>query len=136
MADWDSPDDHRARRVAVKSIGLGIMSVLFAGILAMFWDGAKREAGLPGFVVGGAVFVLWHFGLGEPALFGQGPLESAVPATVAALVTIVVVSYLYSAGETFTIEEIKQAATRDMERFTGGEATVTDGGQETTNDEE
>ena len=124
------------RIVAVESIGLGIMSVLFAGILAMFWDGTKREAGLPGFVVGGLVFVLWHFGLGEPALLGEGPLESAVPATVAALVTIVLVSYLYSAGETFTVEEIKQAATRDMKRFTGGEATVADGGQEMTDDEE
>jgi SSS family solute:Na+ symporter len=124
------------RIVAVESIGLGIMSVLFAGIVAMLWSGTKREAGLPGFIVGGGVFVLWHFVLGEPALFGQGPLESAVPATVAALVTIVGVSYLLPSGETFTISEIRAAATRDMERFTGGDVTVADGGTETKTDDD
>ncbi|WP_435076374.1 sodium:solute symporter family protein [Halococcus sp. AFM35] len=124
------------RIVAVESIGLGIMSVLFAGILAMLWDGTKREAGLPGFVVGGGVFVLWHFVLGEPALFGEGPLESAVPATVAALVTIVGVSYALPSGETFTVSEIRAAATRDMERFTGGDVTVADGGTEKNADDD
>ncbi len=120
--------------IAVESIGLGIMSVLFAGILAMFWRKTKREAGLVGFIVGGVVFVLWHFVLGEPPLFGEGPLESAVPATVAALVTIVVVSYLHPSGETFTVAEVRSAATRDMERFSGADATVTTDGGETVDD--
>ncbi|WP_272913441.1 sodium:solute symporter family protein [Halococcus sediminicola] len=123
------------RIVAVENIGLGIMSVLFAGILAMLWKGTKREAGLPGFIVGGAVFVLWNFVLGEPALFGEGPLESAVPATVSALITILGVSYALPDGETFTLAEIRTAATRDMERFTGGDVTVADGGVETDPDE-
>ena len=109
--------------IAVESIGLGIMSVLFAGVVALFWDGTTREAGLPGFVVGGIVFAVWHFVLGEPALFGQGPLESAVPATASALVTIVGVSHLSTDGTSFSIEEIRRTATRDMERFSVGDAT-------------
>ncbi len=112
--------------IAIESIGLGIMSVLFAGILSMFWEGTKRKAGLPGFLVGGVTFVIWHFGLGEPALFNQGPLESAVPATLSALVTIIGVSYLLPDGETFTMEDIRRAATQDMERFTGSDVTVGD----------
>lgn len=116
--------------IAIESIGLGIMSVLFAGILALFWKRTKREAGLVGFIVGGVVFVCWHFVLGEPALFGEGPLESAVPATVAAFLTIVVVSYLLPSGETFSVAEVKSAATREMDRFSGAEATITtDGGE-------
>jgi SSS family solute:Na+ symporter len=112
------------RIIAIESIGLGIMSVLFAGIVTLFWDSTKREAGLPGFIVGGIVFVIWHFVLGEPALFRQGPLESAVPATLAALVTIVGVSYLLSDGETVSVDEIRREASQDMRRFTRSEATV------------
>jgi SSS family solute:Na+ symporter len=41
------------RIIVIESIGLGIMSVLFAGVVTMFWGGMKREAGLPGFIVGG-----------------------------------------------------------------------------------
>jgi SSS family solute:Na+ symporter len=113
------------RIIAIESIGLGIMSVLFAGIVTLFWDGTKRKAGLPGFIVGGSVFVIWHFVLGEPALFGEGPLESAVPATLAALVTIVAVSYLLSDGETISVNEIRQTASQDLRRFTRSEATLT-----------
>ncbi|HET7324830.1 MAG TPA: sodium:solute symporter family protein, partial [Halococcus sp.] len=120
--------------IAVESIGLGIMSVLFAGILTLFWKRTKREAGLVGFLVGGVVFVIWQFVLSEPALFHEGPLESAVAATAAALVTIVVVSYLHPEGETFTVVEVRNAATRDMERFSGTDATVTTDGGETTDD--
>ncbi len=123
------------RIIAVESVGLGIMSVLFAGILALFWDGTKREAGFPGFVVGGIVFVIWRFWLGEPALLDQGPLESAVPAMVSALVTIIGVSYLYPEGSTFTVDQIRQAATEDMKRFTGSDTTLTDSDGETTADD-
>lgn len=122
--------------IAVESVGLGIMSVLFAGILAMFWSGTKREAGLPGFLVGGTTFVIWHFGLGEPALFNQGPLESAVPATLSALITIIGVSYVLPKGETFSMEEIRHAATQDMRRFTGSDVTLTDGSDETVVDDD
>lgn len=116
--------------IAVESVGLGIMSVLFAGIIAMFLPGTKREAGLPGFLVGGMAFVVWHFGLGEPALFNQGPLESAVPATISALITIVGVSRVLPDGETFSVGEVRRAATQDMRQLTGSDVTVTDGGDE------
>ncbi len=99
--------------IAINTLGMGIMSVLFAGIAAMLWDGTRREAGLPGFVVGGVVFVVWAFGLGEPALFGQGPLESAVPATLAALVTILGLSYL-GYGEKITVGRVRSEARDDM----------------------
>lgn len=122
--------------IAIESVGLGIMSVLFAGILTMFWGGTKREAGLPGFLVGGVAFALWHFGLGEPALFNQGPLESAVPATLAALITIIGVSYVLPDGETFTVSEIRHAAARDMRRFTESDVTVADGGDTAPSDDD
>lgn len=95
--------------IAINTLGMGIMSVLFAGIVSMLWDGTTREAGLPGFVIGGVVFVIWAFVLGEPALFGEGTLESAVPATAAALVTILGLSYL-GYGERFDLETVRQRA--------------------------
>lgn len=112
--------------VVIDNLGMAVMSVLFAGVLAMFWSHTKREAGLPGFLVGGVVFVYWDVILGEPAFFGEGPLESAVPATLSALVTIGVLSYLLGDGETFTVEEVQRAATRDMKRFTRDELTDDD----------
>ncbi len=119
--------------VVIDNLGMGVMSVLFAGILAMFWSGTKREAGLPGFLVGGTVFVFWYFVLGEPAFFGEGPMESAVPATLAALVTIGVLSYLYD-GETFSVEEVKRVATQDMERFTRDDLVAEDDPTTPSND--
>ena len=92
--------------IAINTLGMGIMSVLFAGIVSLLWDGTTRESGLPGFIVGGIVFVVWAFVLGEPELFGQGTLESAVPATAAALVTILGLSYL-GYGETFDLSSIR-----------------------------
>jgi SSS family solute:Na+ symporter len=59
--------------ITIDTPGTGIMSVPFAGIVSMLWDGTTREAGLPGFVGGGVVFVVRAFVLGEPALFGEGP---------------------------------------------------------------
>ena len=101
--------------IAINTLGMGIMSVLFAGIASMLWDGTTREAGLPGFVVGGIVFVIWAFVLGEPALFGQGTLESAVPATAAALVTVLGLSYL-GYGETFDLDTVRDRARAERER--------------------
>lgn len=106
--------------VAIDSLGMGVMSVLFAGILALFWSKTKRAAGLPGFLVGGVVFVIWHFVLGEPEFFGEGPVEAAVPATLAALATIAVVSYVLDDGETFTVEEVQRAATKYEQTDRGG----------------
>lgn len=107
--------------VAIDNLGMGVMSVLFAGILAMFWSNTKRAAGLPGFLVGGAVFVVWHFILGEPEFFGEGSVEAAVPATLAALTTIAIVSHVLDDSETFTVEEVRREATRNMNRFTRDE---------------
>ncbi|WP_336365082.1 sodium:solute symporter family protein [Halalkalicoccus salilacus] len=112
--------------VAIDNLGMGVMSVLFAGILAMFWSKTKRAAGLPGFLVGGAVFVVWHFILGEPEFFGEGPVEAAVPATLAALATIAIVSHVLDESETFTVEEVQREATRNMNRFTRDELTRDD----------
>lgn len=98
--------------IAINTLGMGIMSVLFAGIVSLLWDGTTRESGLPGFIVGGVVFVIWAFVLGEPALFGQGTLESAVPATAAALVTILGLSYL-GYGDTFDLSSVRN---REPER--------------------
>ncbi|MWG35642.1 sodium:solute symporter family protein [Halomarina oriensis] len=100
--------------IAINTLGMGIMSVLFAGIVSMLWSGTTREAGLPGFVVGGVVFVVWAFVLGEPALFGEGTLESAVPATAAALVTILGLSYA-GYGETFDLDTVRERARADKE---------------------
>lgn len=100
--------------IAINTLGMGIMSVLFAGIVSVLWSGTTREAGLPGFVVGGVVFVVWAFVLGEPALFGEGPLESAVPATAAALVTILGLSYL-GYGETVDLGAVRERARADRE---------------------
>ncbi|WP_433629672.1 hypothetical protein [Halomicrococcus sp. NG-SE-24] len=82
------------------------MSVLFAGILALLWERTTRESGLPAFVVGGTVFAIWQFVLGEPALFGEGTMESAVPATAAALLTIVGISIVGN-GEPITVERLQ-----------------------------
>lgn len=54
----------------------------------------------------------------------QGQLESAVPATAAAIVTIVIVSILYD-GESFDIDHVRAVARSDMERLTTS-ATATD----------
>lgn len=110
--------------IVINTLGMGIMSVLFAGLVMMLWDGTIREAGLPGFVVGGGVFVIWEFLLGSPAFFGEGQVESAVPATAAAIVTIVIVSILYD-GESFDIDHVRAVARGDMERLTTS-ATATD----------
>lgn len=115
------------RIIAIESVGLGIMSVLFAGIVSLFWDGTVREAGLPGFVVGGVVFCVWHFWLGEPAFFGEGPLESAVPATAAALLTIVLVSVWHPDGTRFDVGDVQEDAAHSMERFGGGDVTIAQG---------
>jgi SSS family solute:Na+ symporter len=109
--------------IAINTLGMGVMSVLFAGILSMLWSGTNRRAGFPGFVVGGVVFVIWQFVLGEPALFGQGTLESAVPATAAALLTIVVLSYALD-GETVDVDAVREEAAADMDRIRGGEVSM------------
>lgn len=54
---------------------------------------------------------------------------------VSALVTIIGVSYLYPEGSTFTVDQIRQAATEDMKRFTGSDTTLTDSDGETTADD-
>ena len=112
--------------VAIDNLGMGVMSVLFAGILAIFWSKTRRAAGLPGLLVGGAVFVVWHFVLGEPAFFGEGSVEAAVPATLAAVATIAVLSYLLNESKRFTVEEVQREATRNMNRFTRDELTGDD----------
>lgn len=95
------------RIIAIDSLGIGVMSVLFAGVATLHWEKTTRESGLPGFIVGGIVFVIWDFVLDEPSLFGEGPLESAVVATAAALLTIVVLS-LGGYGERFDITTIRR----------------------------
>lgn len=112
--------------IAINTLGMGIMSVLFAGLVMMLWDGTVREAGLPGFVVGGIVFVIWEFVLGSPELFAEGQVESAVPATVAALITIWLVSVFYRDGEAFDIDRIRDIASRDMDRLEADEAISSD----------
>ncbi|MDQ2050826.1 sodium:solute symporter family protein [Natronolimnohabitans sp. A-GB9] len=108
--------------IVINTLGMGIMSVLFAGLVMMLWDGTVREAGLPGFVVGGLVFVVWEFGLGSPEFFGEGQVEPAVPATIAAIVTIWLVSVLYD-GETFDNDDVREHASQDMDRLNAGEFT-------------
>ncbi|MFC7157208.1 sodium:solute symporter [Halomarina halobia] len=112
--------------IAINTLGMGIMSVLFAGILSMLWRGTKRDAGLPGFVVGGIVFVIWQFGLGEPALFGQGTLEAAVPATFSALLTILALSYFRS-GDPVDLGIVRTEARADMDRIRRGQVTFEEG---------
>lgn len=104
--------------VAINTLGMGLMSVLFAGVIALFWRRTTRWSALAGFVVGGITFAVWVFVLGEPTFFGEGKLESAVPATAAALVTIVVVSY-FSGGERLDIAAIRTKAAEDMEAMRG-----------------
>lgn len=111
--------------IVINTLGMGIMSVLFAGLVMMLWDGTVRESGLPAFIVGGLVFVFWEFYLGSPEFFGEGQVEPAVPATAAAILTIVVVSLLYD-GETFSTDRVRELATRDMERLTAEEVTSDD----------
>ncbi|WP_049927178.1 sodium:solute symporter family protein [Halopiger goleimassiliensis] len=108
--------------IVINTLGMGIMSVLFAGLVMMLWDGTVREAGLPGFVAGGLVFVIWEFGLGSPEFFGEGQVEPAVPATLAAIVTIWAISVTYD-GERFDNDEIRDHASRDMDRLTAGDVT-------------
>lgn len=108
--------------IAINTLGMGIMSVLFAGLVMMLWSGTVREAGLPAFVVGGIVFVVWEFLLGSPELFGEGRVEPAVPATAAALLTIYLVSVLYGDGETFDTDRVRELASRDMDRLEADEA--------------
>ena len=112
--------------VVIDNLGMGIMSVLFAGVAALFWRHTDRRAGFPAMLVGGAVFVVWRFLLGEPEFFGEGSVEAAVPATLAALLTIAILSYTLPDSETFTVEEIRRAATRDMDRFTRRDLTASD----------
>lgn len=112
--------------IAINTLGMGIMSVLFAGIVSMLWSGTTREAGLPGFIVGGVVFVIWAFVLGEPALFGEGTLESAVPATAAALVVIIGLSSL-GYGETFDLETIRQYSSSSSAEPKQDESLVQEG---------
>ena len=112
--------------VVIDNLGMGVMSVLFAGVLALFWQHTDRRAGFPGLLVGGAVFVVWRFLLGEPEFFGEGSVEAAVPGTLAALLTIAILSYTWFGSETFTVEEIRHAATRDMNRFTQRELMASD----------
>ncbi|GAA0681085.1 sodium:solute symporter family protein [Natronoarchaeum mannanilyticum] len=111
--------------IVINTLGMGIMSVLFAGLVMMLWDGTVRESGLPAFVVGGVVFVIWEFYLGSPEFFGQGRVEPAVPATAAAILTIVVVSLLYD-GERFDTDEVRRIASRDMDRLTAEEIRADD----------
>ena len=117
--------------VVIDNLGMGVMSVLFAGIVALFWKRTDRRAGFPGLVVGGIVFVVWRFLLGEPAFFGEGSVEAAVPGTLAALLTIALLSYAWDGSETFTVEEIRRAATRDMNRFTKRDLMASDTDSET-----
>lgn len=70
--------------------------------------------------------MVWHFILGEPEFFGEGAVEAAVPATLAALATIAIVSYVLDDSETFTVEEVQREATRNMNRFTRDELTRDD----------
>nr|WP_305794606.1 sodium:solute symporter family protein [Halomarina rubra] len=98
------------RIITINTLGMGIMSVLFAGIVSLLWSGTRRAAGLPAFVVGGLVFVVWQFLLGEPTLFGEGTMESAVPATAAALVTLVVLS-LVGNGERVDVGAVRSGTT-------------------------
>ena len=100
--------------------------MLFAGVVALFWKRTDRRAGFPGLLVGTIVFVIWRFLLGEPKFFGESSVEAAVPGTLAALLTIVILSYRRFGSETFTVEEIRRAATRDMNRFTKRDLMVTD----------
>lgn len=111
--------------IVINTLGMGIMSVLFAGLVMMLWDGTVRESGLPAFIVGGIVFTLWEFYLGSPEFFGEGQVEPAVPATVAAILTIVVVSLLYD-GEKFSTDHVREIASRDMNRLTAEEVTADD----------
>lgn len=111
--------------IAINTLGMGVMSVLFAGVLSMLWSETSPKAGLPGFIVGGVTFTIWQFGLGEPALFGQGTLEAAVPATLAALITIVGLSLLFD-GETIDIQKVREDAVSDMNRVRAGEVVESD----------
>ena len=111
--------------VAVNTLGMGLMSVLFAGLAAMLWSRTTRESGLAGFVAGGIVFVVWAFVLGEPELFGEGTLESAVPATAVALATIVAVSYLRG-GERLNVDAVRRHAEEDMAAMRGTRPTDDD----------
>ena len=104
--------------VAINTLGMGLMSVLFAGVAALFWRKTTRKSALVGFIVGGLTFVVWAFVLGEPELFGQGTMESAVPATAAALLTIVVVSYL-SDCERLSVDVVREQAAEDMAAIRG-----------------
>ena len=113
------------RIIAINTLGMGIMSVLFAGLVMMLWDGTVREAGLPGFVVGGIVFVIWEFVLGSPELFGEGQVEPAVPATAAAIATIFLVSKFYD-GEEFDNDDVRELASRDMDRLEADEVAAAD----------
>ncbi len=112
--------------IAINTLGMGIMSVLFAGLVMMLWDGTVREAGLPGFVVGGLVFAVWEFALGSPTFFGEGQVEPAVPATLAAIVTIWLVSKLYDGGERFDVSRVRELASRDMGRMEAEETVAGD----------
>lgn len=111
--------------IVINTLGMGIMSVLFAGLVMMLWSGTVREAGLPAFIVGGVVFTIWEFYLGSPELFGEGQVEPAVPATLAAIVTIWLVSVFYD-GERFDTDTVRELASEDMERLTGEELMTED----------
>ncbi|AEH36153.1 hypothetical protein [Halopiger xanaduensis] len=56
---YSSPSDRLSTSATIASASRRAMtmSVLFAGLVLMLWDGTVREAGLPGFVVG-LVFVI------------------------------------------------------------------------------
>jgi len=111
--------------IVINTLGMGIMSVLFAGLVMMLWDGTVKESGLPAFIVGGVVFSIWEFYLGSPEFFGEGQVEPAVPATAAAILTIVVVSFLYD-GDRFDTDEVRELASRDMDRLTAEEIQADD----------
>lgn len=111
--------------VAINTLGMGLMSVLFAGVIALFWRRTTRWSALAGFLVGGITFAVWVFVLGEPTFFGEGKLESAVPATAAALATIIVVSYS-SGGERLDIAAIRTEAAEDMEAMREGRQPTDD----------
>ncbi|WIV65909.1 sodium:solute symporter family protein [Natrialbaceae archaeon AArc-T1-2] len=102
--------------VAINTLGMGVMSILFAGILAMLWEKTTRQSALPAFVVGGTVVFIWGVVLGEPELLGQGSLETAVPATAATLIVIAVLSYA-GYGERFDVDEVREAAAAQMQEI-------------------
>ncbi|GAB7021001.1 sodium:solute symporter family protein [Halostagnicola bangensis] len=111
--------------IVINTLGMGIMSVLFAGLVMLLWSGTVREAGLPAFIIGGVVFAIWEFYLGSPELFGEGQVEPAVPATVAALLTLWLVSVFYD-GERFDTDDVRELASEDMDRLTADELVSED----------